>query len=181
MFTNYFIKRKVQILAVKSANRPHHYVSLNEAHTLLVLYNEEDRNAVMAVLEPLRKAQKEIYSCVFISSSVSDVIADEASIPVNPKKDLNAWGFPSEMLINKTVGIKADILIDVSRPGCYALQYIALKHPCSFKVGLKYEGQEWYDLALAMTDRNDIQYLLEQILFYLRSVSPSNTITVSSI
>lgn len=171
MFTNYFIKRKAQALAAQSANRPHHSVSLDEAHTLLVLYNEEDRDAVMTVLEPLREAQKEIHSCVFISSSVSDITVDEASIPVNPKKDLNAWGFPSEMIINKVAGIKADILIDISRPGCYALQYIALKHPCSFKVGFKYEGQEWYDLCLAMTDKHDIQYLLEQLLFYLRSVS----------
>ena len=56
------------------------------------------------------------------------------------------------------------------RPGCYALQYIALRHPSAFKVGIKYPGQEWYDLGLTVTDKDDIQYLFGQILFYLRSI-----------
>lgn len=54
--------------------------------------------------------------------------------------------------------------------GCYALQYIALRHPSAFKVGIKYPGQEWYDLGLTVTDKDDIQYLFGQILFYLRSI-----------
>lgn len=40
----------------------------------------------------------------------------------------------------------------------------------AFKVGIKYPGQEWYDLGLTVTDKDDIQYLFGQILFYLRSI-----------
>lgn len=173
MFTNYFIKKKVQALAAQTANRSHHSISLNEARSLLVLYNDEDRNEVNIALDPLRE-QMDIHTCVYIPSKTSDAIPDDKTVPVYSKDSLNAWGFPSETLLDKTSAINADILIDITRPGCFALQYIALKHPCTFKVGIKYQGQEWYDLALAITDNNDIQFLFEQIVYYLRSISVSS-------
>ena len=142
MFTNYFIKKKIQALVSDAGGRPHRSLSLDEARSLLVLYNIEDHEDVMRALEPLRKA----------------------------KNDLNAWGFPSDSVLKKVGALKADILIDITRPGCYALQYIALRHPSAFKVGIKYPGQEWYDLGLTVTDKDDIQYLFGQILFYLRSI-----------
>ena len=45
---------------------------------------------------------------------------------------------PSDSVLKKVGALKADILIDITRPGCYALQYIALRHPSAFKVGIKY-------------------------------------------
>ena len=147
MFTNYFIKKKIQALVSDAAKRPHRSLSLDEARSLLVLYNIEDHEDVMRALEPLRKAKKDIKTCVYVP-----------------------WGFPSDSVLEKVGALKADILIDITRPGCYALQYIALRHPSAFKVGIKYPGQEWYDLGLTVTDKDDIQYLFGQILFYLRSI-----------
>ena len=42
MFTNYFIKKKIQALVSDAAKRPHRSLSLDEARSLLVLYNIED-------------------------------------------------------------------------------------------------------------------------------------------
>ena len=130
----------------------------------------EDHEDVMRALEPLRKAKKDIKTCVYVPSGGADIPFDDSNIPVHIKNDLNAWGFPSDSVLEKVGALKADILIDITRPGCYALQYIALRHPSAFKVGIKYPGQEWYDLGLTVTDKDDIQYLFGQILFYLRSI-----------
>ena len=130
----------------------------------------EDHEDVMRALEPLRKAKKDIKTCVYVPSGGADIPFDNSNIPVHIKNDLNAWGFPSDSVLKKVGALKADILIDITRPGCYALQYIALRHPSAFKVGIKYPGQEWYDLGLTVTDKDDIQYLFGQILFYLRSI-----------
>ena len=157
MFTNYFIKKKIQALVSDAGGRPHRSLSLDEARSLLVLYNIEDHEDVMRALEPL-------------PSGGADIPFDDSNIPVHSKSDLNAWGFPSDSVLEKVGALKADILIDITRPGCYALQYIALRHPSAFKVGIKYPGQEWYDLGLTVTDKDDIQYLFGQILFYLRSI-----------
>ena len=170
MFTNYFIKKKIQALVSDAAKRPHRSLSLDEARSLLVLYNIEDHEDVMRALEPLRKAKKDIKTCVYVPSGGADIPFDDSNIPVHIKNDLNAWGFPSDSVLKKVGALKADILIDITRPGCYALQYIALRRPSAFKVGIKYPGQEWYDLGLTVTDKDDIQYLFGQILFYLRSI-----------
>lgn len=170
MFTNYFIKKKIQALASGAIDRPHRSLSLDEARSLLVLYNIEDHEDVMRALEPLRKAKKDIKTCVYVPSGGADIPFDDSNIPIYSKSDLNAWGFPSDSVLEKVSALKADILIDITRLGCYALQYIALRHPSAFKVGIKYPGQEWYDLGLTVTDKDDIQYLFGQILFYLRSI-----------
>ena len=188
MFTNYFIKKKIQALVSDAGGRPHRSLSLDEARSLLVLYNIEDHEDVMPTgtapcktacpahvpvqgyLKPLRKAKKDIKTCVYVPSGGADIPFDDSNIPVHIKNDLNAWGFPSDSVLKKVGALKADILIDITRPGCYALQYIALRHPSAFKVGIKYPGQEWYDLGLTVTDKDDIQYLFGQILFYLRSI-----------
>lgn len=170
MFTNYFIKKKIQSLAEEATKRPHRSISLDEARSLLIFYNVEDHKHVMKALEPLRKAKKDIKTCVYVSTKGDEIPFDDTHVPVQVKKDMNAWGFPSDNVLNKVLAMKADILIDITRPEAYASQIIALQHPCTFKVGIKYPGQEWYDLGLAVTDKEDIEYLFGQILFYLRSI-----------
>ena len=66
MFTNYFIKKKIQALVSDAGGRPHRSLSLDEARSLLVLYNIEDHEDVMRALEPLRKAKKDIKTCVYV-------------------------------------------------------------------------------------------------------------------
>ena len=48
MFTNYFIKKKIQALVSDAGGRPHRSLSLDEARSLLVLYNIEDHEDVMS-------------------------------------------------------------------------------------------------------------------------------------
>lgn len=64
----------------------------------------------------------------------------------------------------------ADILIDLTRPGNYVMQYLLLKHPAPFKVGAKNGGPDLYDLTVAVTENTDMRYVFEQIVFYLRTI-----------
>ena len=48
MFTNYFIKKKIQALVSDAGGRPHRSLSLDEARSLLVLYNIEDHEGLGA-------------------------------------------------------------------------------------------------------------------------------------
>ena len=165
--TTYFIKKKVQSLASGAAGRKHEFCALEDAGHILVLYQANDRELVEPCLDVLRKKNKKVQACVYVTG---DPEADASCIPVHAKKDVNVWQVPSDVVLERFKTVKADILIDITRPGCYALQYIALRHPSAFKVGIKYPGQEWYDLGLTVTDKDDIQYLFGQILFYLRSI-----------
>ena len=82
MFTNYFIKKKIQALVSDAGGRPHRSLSLDEARSLLVLYNIEDHEDVMRALEPLRKAKKDIKTCVYVPSGGADIPFDDSNIPV---------------------------------------------------------------------------------------------------
>ena len=168
--TGYFIKKKIQALIQEASQRECRSVSLAEARSLLILYNAEDHQAVMKLLQPLRKEKKEINTCVYLSEKSAELQATGSTVLVHAKGDLNAWCFPSDKIVEEVKKMKADILIDLTRPSCYALQYIALQHPSKFKVGIKYPEQNWYDLALSITDKDEIEYLFQQILFYLRSM-----------
>ena len=68
MFTNYFIKKKIQALVSDAGGRPHRSLSLDEARSLLVLYNIEDHEDVMRALEPLRKAKCRPEERIFLST-----------------------------------------------------------------------------------------------------------------
>lgn len=70
----------------------------------------------MRALEPLRKAKKDIKTCVYVPSGGADIPFDDSNIPVHSKSDLNAWGFPSDSVLEKVGALKADILIDITRP-----------------------------------------------------------------
>ena len=170
MFTNYFIKKKIQALVSDAGGRPHRSLSLDEARSLLVLYNIEDHEDVMRALEPLRKAKKDIKTCVYVPSGGADIPFDDSNIPVHIKNDLNAWGFPSDSVLEKVGALKADILIDLTRPDCYPMQYLMLQHPCGFKVGVKHADIDLYDLSISVTEREDIKHLFEHILFYLQEI-----------
>lgn len=168
--TNYFIKKKIQALEEQAAHREHHSLSLAEARSLLVFYNIEDHQAVTKLLTALHKENKKISTCVFVPEKNNELQESDTTIFVHAKRDLNAWCFPSEKIVERVKATQADILIDLTRPNCYAMHLIILQHPCSFKVGIKYPEQEWYDFALSITDKDDLEYLFGQILFYLRSI-----------
>lgn len=167
--TDYFIKKKVQSLASGAANRKHAFCTLEEASHILVLYQANDRELVEPCLDILRKKNKKVQACVYVSDNpVAEMGA--SAVWVHAKKDLNIWQVPSDDLLERFKAIKADILIDLTHSDCYPMQYLMLQHPCGFKVGGKHADIDLYDLSISVTEREDIQHLFEHILFYLQAI-----------
>ena len=117
----------------------------------------------------LKAAHKQLHTCLFVEAELLEEEVQKSAIIVE-KKQLSSWGFPSAEVVKQLSAVSADLLIDLTRPSCYPMQYLALRHPSTFKVGLKYPGQEWYDMGLLVAERNDMAYLFEQILFYLHAI-----------
>ena len=119
--TNYFIKKKVQSLASGAAGRKHEFCALEDAGHILVLYQANDRELVEPCLDVLRKKNKKVQACVYVTG---DPEADASCIPVHAKKDVNVWQVPSDVVLERFKTVKADILIDLTRPDCYPMQYL---------------------------------------------------------
>ena len=65
--TNYFIKKKVQSLASGAAGRKHEFYALEDAGHILVLYQANDRELVEPCLDVLRKKNKKVQACVYVT------------------------------------------------------------------------------------------------------------------
>ena len=125
----------MQSLASGAAGRKHEFCALEDAGHILVLYQANDRELVEPCLDVLRKKNKKVQACVYVTG---DPEADASCIPVHAKKDVNVWQVPSDVVLERFKTVKADILIDLTRPDCYPMQYLMLQHPCRFKVGVKH-------------------------------------------
>lgn len=166
--TDYFIKRKVKRLASVSAKRKHAFCPLDEAKSILVLYQECDHAQVEAGLEKLRKLHKQVQVCVYADRMNADM-ADAYTV-IQAKKDVDAWRMPSKSLVERVKAIRADIVIDLTPADCYPMQYIMLQHPCRFKVGVKHTEADLYDLAISVEKQEDLGQLFGHILFYLQAI-----------
>ena len=96
--TNYFIKKKVQSLASGAAGRKHEFCALEDAGHILVLYQANDRELVEPCLDVLRKKNKKVQACVYVTG---DPEADASYIPVHAKKDVNVWQVPSDVILER--------------------------------------------------------------------------------
>lgn len=168
ILSNYFIKKKISELIAHPPVRLRAFRSWNEVRHILVFYEARDQEIIKPCLETLRKSHKQVTACVYAPASGAGPFPDGDRIVGS--KDVNLLGFPSPETRRAVGEIKADLLIDLSRPGCYPLQYLLLQHPCPFKAGCKAGGPDLYDLSISVTGQDNIQYLFEQILFYLQSI-----------
>ena len=71
MFTNYFIKKKIQALVSDAGGRPHRSLSLDEARSLLVLYNIEDHEDVMGAFAQGEEGHQDVCVCAVRRSGYS--------------------------------------------------------------------------------------------------------------
>lgn len=194
ILTNYFIRKRMNSLGGASPRREGYFRSFQEVRHILVFYDGRDREPVALYMEKLRKLQKEVRGCVLVSSAPVPTVettsgdrvaasgqaavsrrvpaSDQmpADYPVSLSKSLNVWGFPSEATRRAIDALPADLLIDLTRRHCYAMQYLVWRHPSRFKVGPKRAGLDLYDLSILPVDRDDTAYLSDQILFYLQAI-----------
>ena len=169
ILTNYFIKRKINALAKRSAKRSHHFQTLDEVKDILVFYDIRNWHEVEPHLKKLRTAQKKVKECVYIPQGIRPDI-DTRKVQLFAVNDLDLWNFPTKEITENLKSIKADILIDLCDQSCLPMQYLMLLHPAPFKVGGKREDQDVFDLSISVTGKGNIDYLFRQILFYLETI-----------
>lgn len=171
ILTDYFIKRKVQKLAAKTATRQHYFRSLKEAHDILIFFEAKDEDKIEPCLETLRMLRKNVNVCLYVSHK-TPLEANDSYLMIYENKDIDRWGSPHPEVTQNVNSRKADILIDLTSKGCYSMKYLMLQHPAAFKIGLKRSAseQDMYDFSLSVTDRDDLMYLFGQIIFYLQTI-----------
>ena len=152
--TDYFIKKKVQSLAFGAACRKHESRALEDVSHILVLYQANDHELAESCLNVLRRKNKWVQACVYVSGESTPEM-NASYVQIHAGKDVNIWQVPFRSVLDRFKAIKADLLIDLTPPDCYPMQYLML---------------HLYDLSISVTEREDIKYLFGHILFYLEAI-----------
>lgn len=168
MISSYFIRKKIKACA-GSSRQSHRSLSFDQVRSILVLYEARDSEQVKAGLEQLRKARKQVKTCVFLNKGLKPESMDGDFI-IREQGDVDVWGMPVKELVRQFDSLDADLLINLGGQDCHLLHYLSLNHPCTFKAGIDYADQDWYELTLSGMGQGDLSFFFDQILFYLRSI-----------
>lgn len=168
--STYIIKKKIQKLScASSSDREKHSIGIEEARSVLILGDWKDYERIYDIAKRNSALKGKVSFCMLVNNDLPKD-SDKNICIVDSKKDINNFYIPNQDCIEKVTSIKADILIDLSSSESYSLKYILLNHPSTFKVGVKNENADLYDLSILMTESNNIEQNFEQILFYLNSI-----------
>lgn len=167
--SNYFIKRKIENLSRK-INREKVFKSMNEIRRIIIFCNSSECKEVFLSVSRLEEMGKKVLVCSYGTACVKDIKEETSVLEVSSKKDLNFLGIPVASVIEKLNDFKPDILIDLTSRTSYPLDYLFLACACDFKTGIKKKDHKTYDFSISATESADINYLFNQIIFYLQTI-----------
>ncbi|MDR3308358.1 MAG: hypothetical protein LBS80_00190 [Tannerella sp.] len=171
ILTNYFINRELKRLASQSASRLHQYRSLRDVHKVLFICDAKDWNKARPCIERLKAMNKVVNTAVYAPTAKDVPTWVSNYLLLRADRDINLWGFPDKSLQRQFYGLNADVIIDFTGEKSAAMYYLVLKHPSTFKAGVKSELSA-YDFSLIPTSGNsDLTYNFNQLLNYLQSIA----------
>jgi hypothetical protein len=170
IFQNFIVKRKIQSLLKETPARKSRFCSLYEANTFLVVFDIKDKDEILRCVERLKELDKTIYISVFIPKKPKTTYEIAPSWLVVNEEGFGSKGLPPTEICEQFYALQADIMIDLTRHDNFAMHYLQLMHPASFKVGNKSSLRNLFDLTVTMGVDDDIPQFFEHILFYLQTI-----------
>jgi hypothetical protein len=162
---------------IKSLERPHQTVSLENAKKIGIIYDatdEEDYEVVTQYLRFLRNKQKEVKTLGYVDNKkLPENKFAKLGIDFFTRKHLNWCLIPTHPLVTNFINEKFDILINLSINKCFPLQYISAVSQAKFRVG-RYESRHtnYNDLMINLLPDNTLKQFIQQIDHYLNLVTP---------
>lgn len=166
IISKYFIKRKINALA-QSKHRIRRFKSWSEINRVVLFYHTAESEIVVKCIDTLKKMGKTVFLCSYGNTIPEN---NEGNLHLQPQKGVNCWGYPQDSALKILNDFKPDILVDLTMKQCCVLQYLFLQCNCDFKTGIKKENQKLFDFAISVTESTDINYLFNQIIFYLQTI-----------
>ncbi len=169
--TSHFIKKKVHELAVTAAGRPHRFCPLDEAQQIVLLFDQNQQQEATQCMQLLHNKGKKVYGVIYQSGNATPAQELPSGwITVSEKNDLDIWLIPKNEAETRINALPADILIDLTADNNHPMHYLLLKHPSTFKVGIRRTGYDLYDMAIVRKEGENIAELFGNMLFYLQTI-----------
>jgi hypothetical protein len=173
ILTNYFLKKEIQKLTDKASDRPHQYRSMDDVKKILFICNSKDWDTARHCVEQLKSMNKTVSTAIYAPTEKDVPTWYSNYLLLRADRDVNLLGFPDKSIEKQFLHLPADLLLDFSGEQAPAMFYLFLQHPSTFKAGIKRTENSVYDFSIIPPeeDRNDFQYLFNQLLSYLKTIT----------
>ncbi len=151
---------------VKSIKRSVSISKLEDAQTAGVLWNCDDQAAYGLLVSKLKEKNIRVNGFCFSDQPVS--IKGEA---VFSKQDFSWLGQPKSAEVIKFINTKFDLLIDISLSEKQEAKVVRALSLAKFKAGWSNAEQNYFDLGIDISKRQEPSFLAEQIIHYLKELN----------
>ena len=172
VLTNYLLKKEIRKLIRKASERPHRYCSLDDVKHILFICDSKDWDIIRSCIEKLKSMNKTVHTAI-LATSPKDVPTWYSNyLLLRSDKDVDLFGFPEKTIQKQFYSLPADLLIDFTSSQLSPLYYMSLKHPSTFKAGIKYSDDSIYDFSIIPPKENvNIRFLFDQLINYLSTIN----------
>ena len=171
VLTNYFLKKEIRKLIGKASERPHQYRSLNDIKHILFVCDSKDWDVIRHCIEKLKTMNKTVHTAIFAISKKDLPTWYSNYLLLRADQDVDFFGFPDHGLQKQFYNLPADLLIDFTSSQSSPLYYMLLKHPSTFKAGIKYSDDSAYDFSIIPPkEEHPLPYFFDQLINYLMTI-----------
>lgn len=162
----YILRKRIQQL-LKTQRQQADFIDYAQIKTVQLLYQSSDQESVLKYKKELESEGKSVQLI-----ELSEVAPKEDSkdrIVVSPK----SFSFMGELDndLRKTIGAsEVDLLIDLIPYFRYREIAVVLLSKAVFKVGIHKESYPIYDFDLLLSEKIDVDALIDKIKFYIRII-----------
>jgi hypothetical protein len=146
---------------------------MNDIKSILLICNSKDWDIIRSFIEKLRLMNKTVHTAIFAPTKkdVPPWYSDYQLLRAD--KDVNLFGFPDKILRKQFNNVHADILIDFVGVQATSMYYMILKHPSTFKAGIKHSEDSIYDFSIIppLEEKDNLLFLFDQIVKYLKIIN----------
>ena len=167
---NYFYKRnlaeRVAGLKVQRA-----VINFDDTKSVGIIYdstNPDNDTIITKFAEGLRKDGKTVEILGFVNDKKTDHKAD---IIVFNTKNLDWTRVPADERVEAFAGENFDILLACFIGESFPLEFVAAISNARWRLGVYEENKtDRYDMMVKLGDKSDIQYFLEQAIYFLKQI-----------
>ncbi len=160
------------VLKQRGSNRPPRAITnLNDAKNIGIIYDSTDPDQDITITkfaEMLRNKGKKVEIMAFINDKKIDHKGD---ITIFNPKVVNWYGIPLDERVNAFCNKPFDLLICAIMKESRPLEYIAYLSKAKYRIGpFDQQKTHCYDLMIEMGNKTDLNYLLQQMVYFLENI-----------
>lgn len=144
------------------------------AKTAGIIFNSPDEKSFEAIkqfLSFLSENELKVIALGYIpSKKIPENYLMRKGINFYSKSDLNWYFKPKNEIINQFTNQEFDILFDLSIEEYFTVNYVGSLSKAEFKIG-KQSDNAYHDLLIDIKENNTIEYLIDQIKYYLNLIN----------